>query len=149
MNALTVFDNFFKSPFMDTFNQFDTVFPKVDKNYSVYERDGKFFIEYSMPGLEEQDINVKINKEDRKLIVVGKKSSEEDQTDENEVTWHHRGNLNYSFNMFLPEKLNLEKVNAEYISGQIQISFELQDIEAIQKDAVIDVKVGSLAKLED
>ncbi|MBD3413261.1 MAG: Hsp20 family protein [Candidatus Aminicenantes bacterium] len=110
MNRL--FDDTFKGEERDLFG--GTWAPSVD----IYETESELVLNAEIPGIKEEDIEVKI--EDNSLTLHGERKLEEETNEEN----YHRiersyGSLYRSFS--LPHYIDQEKIKAEHDNGVLRI----------------------------
>ena len=90
--------------------------PAVD----IYEDEYKVTLKMEVPGLEEKDINVRL--ENNTLIVSGERKLEKEEKEENFQRLERRyGAFNRSFT--LPNTLELESAAAEYKNGILHVTF--------------------------
>lgn len=85
----------------------------------VFEKDGKFVVRASVPGVKPEDLDVQI--ENNVLTIRGETKS----TFENTDVKVYRREISYgSFarSIRLPENLNLDQVDAEFTNGNVTIS---------------------------
>ena len=145
MNSLQVFDNFFSEAFSPLFHAKEAFNrPFFNQNqYSVYQKDGDYFVEMAVPGLSKDDISVNVDKEKRLLKVEGKKVEEEEKMEEEKVIWYHKGAMNQNFSLYLPKHLDLETVQAECSDGKLIVSFKVKDEEVLKQETMIEVPIMS------
>ena len=89
--------------------------PAVD----IYEKENALVLATEVPGLDEKDIEIKI--EDNTLTIKGERKFEKETKEEN----YHRiersyGSFHRSFT--LPRYVDEDKINAEYESGVLRIT---------------------------
>ena len=106
--------------------------PAVD----IYEDENGITIDAELPGLNQKDIEVKV--ENNSLVIKGEKKFENEDKKEN----YHRierfyGAFQRSF--ILPETVDSEKIKAEYKNGVLQIKIPKKP-EVKPKQIKIDVK---------
>ncbi|MEP0366770.1 MAG: Hsp20/alpha crystallin family protein [Cyclobacteriaceae bacterium] len=102
-------DDFFGRKWNSTFS------PKVD----IAETDKAFEIQFHIPGMKKEDINIDIS--DDRLTVSGERKFEEEK---NEKNYHslesHYGSFSRSF--YLPDNIEVEKVEASYKDGILSLN---------------------------
>ncbi len=89
--------------------------PSVD----IYVTDGEIVLNAEVPGIDEKDIEVKI--EDNTLSIKGERKFEKETTEEN----YHRIERSYgSFyrSFTLPRNIEQDKIQAEHANGVLKIS---------------------------
>jgi HSP20 family protein len=90
--------------------------PPVD----IYENEHKLIVKFEVPGMEEKDIEVRI--ENNTLLVTGERKMEKEEKLENyQRVERYYGTFSRSF--VLPTTLELETACAEYKQGVLSITF--------------------------
>jgi HSP20 family protein len=112
--------------------------PPVD----VYEDEHSVQLKLEVPGIEEKDLNVKV--ENNTLTVGGERKFEKEQKEENFHRIERRyGSFTRSFT--LPNTVNTDDINASYDNGVLTIKLGKR---AEAKPKQIKVSVGSQKTLE-
>ena len=112
--------------------------PPVD----VYEDEHSVQLKLEVPGVDEKDLNVKV--ENNTLTVSGERKFEKEEKEENFRRVERRyGSFTRSFT--LPNTVNTEDINAQYNNGVLTIKLAKR---AEAKPKQIKVNVGSLKTLE-
>jgi len=112
--------------------------PAVD----VYEDEKKVVLKLEVPGIEEKDLDVKV--ENNTLTVSGERKFEKEEKEENFRRVERRyGSFTRSFT--LPNTVNTEDINASYDNGVLKIRLGKR---AEAKPKQIKVNVGSQKPLE-
>ena len=107
--------------------------PPVD----IYEDEHTIAVKMEVPGIDEKDIDVRI--ENNTLTVHGERKIEKDEKEENfRRTERHYGSFTRTFT--LPSSVDLAQVRADYDKGVLKISFAKK---AESKPKQIKVNVGS------
>src|SRR3954453_205052 len=112
--------------------------PAVD----IYEDPGKVVLKLEVPGMEEKDLDIRV--ENNTLTVKGERKFEKEEKEEN----FHRIERRYGtfFRSFtLPSTVDSEHVNASYNAGILKLELSKKP-EAQPKQ--IKVNVGGQAKME-
>ncbi len=110
------FSNFFDRFFNDEVfgKEMSTFSPKVD----IAETEKEFEIHFELPGMKKDDINIDI-KDDR-LTVSGERKMESEKTEKNfHSVESYYGTFSRSF--YLPDNVNVEKVDASYKDGILNV----------------------------
>ncbi len=112
-----LFDDFFRDPFgLVPFRRIEPEFmPRID----VYETEKDLKVTAEVPGMEEKDIEVTLDKD--VLTIMGEKSSEHAE----KTSQYHRTERTYgSFrrDIQLPGDLDAEKVEAAFAKGVLTIT---------------------------
>ena len=112
--------------------------PPVD----IYEDEHNITLKIEVPGIDEKDIDVRI--ENNTLTVHGERKIEKEEKEENfRRVERHYGSFTRSFT--LPSSVDPEQVGAHYEKGVLKISLAKK---AEAKPKQIKVKVGSEKTLE-
>jgi len=123
-------DKFFNEDFYGT-KEAASFSPKVD----IAETEKEFEVQFHLPGMKKEDINIALEKD--RLTVSGERKLKEEK---NEKNFHsvesYYGNFHRSF--FLPDMVNVEKIDASYQDGILTIS--------LPKDAKKEAKKSILIK---
>lgn len=110
--------------------------PPVD----IYEDEHKITLKFEVPGMEEKDLEIKV--ENNTLTVYGERKFEKEEKEENfKRMERYYGTFTRSF--VLPATVELENAFAEYKNGVLFISFN-KKMEAKPKQ----IKIGFGHKLE-
>ncbi len=110
------FEDFFNDfPFSASLQTRDHWMPAVD----ILEKDGNLVVRAELPGMEEKDIDLKL--EGNVLTLKGERKMEKDEKNSN----YHRvesfyGSFSRSFT--LPDTVDRDKIKAEYKNGVLSIT---------------------------
>lgn len=122
-----LFDDFFRAERREP----TRFLPDVD----IYEDDNKIYVEVEVPGMNKEDVKVKI--EDNVLIIFGEKKQEKESKKHNyHVVERSYGTFQRSF--ALPDYVDTEKIKASYDKGVLKIEIPKKES---AKPKVIDVKI--------
>jgi HSP20 family protein len=112
----------------------DAMVPPVD----LVERNGNFEVQVELPGLTQDQIEVKLA--GGMMTIKGEKSSEKVEDDEN---YHLRersyGSFQRSFR--LPDSVDVDKVSALFENGVLKVTLP-KSATAMQKERKIDIKAA-------
>ncbi|MGA9980228.1 MAG: Hsp20/alpha crystallin family protein [Candidatus Sulfotelmatobacter sp.] len=112
--------------------------PAVD----VYEDEHNFTLKIEVPGIDEKDIDVRL--ENNTLTVHGERKIEKEEKEENyRRVERHYGSFTRTFN--LPTTVDSEKVSATYDKGVLKIALPKK---AEAKPKQIKVNIGAGAGVE-
>jgi HSP20 family protein len=112
--------------------------PPVD----IYEDEHSIQLKLELPGIEEKDLDIKV--ENNTLTVSGERKFEKEEKEENfHRVERHYGSFSRSFT--LPNTVNTDNINASYENGVLKIWMGKRE-EAKPKQ--IKVKVGSQKSIE-
>ncbi len=147
--SLQLMNRFFSHPVIEDWFEPKPFFGILDSNnvwntnhYSIYEKEGKFIVELAVPGLKDEDIQTYVDKKTRVLNVSIKKTTEEKEEKENKVIWHHKGQMNRSFSLALPDRVNIEDVSAVCKDGQLIITFSQKTAEEEKKASIVEININ-------
>ncbi|MCD6254045.1 MAG: Hsp20/alpha crystallin family protein [Thermotogae bacterium] len=122
-----LFDDFFRTER----REHTSFLPDVD----IYEDDNKIYVEVEVPGMNKEDVKVKI--EDNVLTIFGEKKQEKESKKHNyHVVERSYGTFQRSF--ALPDYVDTEKIKASYDKGVLKIEIPKKES---AKPKVIDVKI--------
>ncbi len=109
------FGSFFDRFFNDDFYNGNKYSPTVD----VAETEKEFEIQFHIPGMKKDDIN--INVENDRLTVSGERKFESEKKEKNyHKVESHYGTFSRSF--YLPDSVNAEKIDASYKDGILTVT---------------------------
>jgi len=118
-----VMDEFFNKSFPEVFNsELNWNTPSTN----IKETDTAFTIEMAVPGIDKNNIDIRVEKD--QLIVESKHSSE--IVEENEDDHYTRREFNYGAfrkSFYLNEKIDANKIDALYKDGILYIDLEKKD----------------------
>ncbi|MCJ0743265.1 Hsp20/alpha crystallin family protein [Pedobacter montanisoli] len=126
-NNTPYFNNVFDSLFNEAFN----------KNYGMHkmpavniiEKENEYKIELAAPGLVKEDFKIDL-KENDLTIQVEKKTEVNDE--QQGYTRKEFGYTSFNRSFLLPDHVNQDKINAEYVNGVLTISIAKQDEPKLQ-----------------
>ncbi|RKX46357.1 MAG: Hsp20/alpha crystallin family protein [Thermotogae bacterium] len=122
-----LFDDFFRTER----REHTSFLPDVD----IYEDDNKIYVEVEVPGMNKEDVKVKI--EDNVLTIFGEKKQEKESKKHNyHVVERSYGTFQRSF--ALPDYVDTEKIKASYDKGVLKIEIPKKES---AKPKVIDVRI--------
>ncbi|MDQ6779983.1 MAG: Hsp20/alpha crystallin family protein [Candidatus Eremiobacteraeota bacterium] len=89
--------------------------PQLD----LYEKDGKYVVEFAVPGLKKDDINIEVD--DNRLTLSAKR--QEEKTEEN-TRYHYRElrRGGFSRSISFPQEIDGDNVSAEYENGILRVT---------------------------
>jgi len=132
MNRL--FDDFFRGFELEPFERrLRTFTPSVD----VFENDKEIKITAELPGMDDKDIDVSLNKDS--LTIKGEKKEEKE---EKKKDYYHmeRSYGSFSRTIPLPAEVDTDKVKAEFKKGVLMVTMP-KTSKAIEETKKIAVKV--------
>lgn len=109
------------------------LFPLVD----IRETDDHFLISADMPGLNREDIDLRI--ENSVLTISGEKKQEVENREKNRYYHFERSTGRFSRSFNLPENVNSESIEAKFANGVLEIKLLKKEV---VKPKAIEIKVG-------
>jgi len=104
---------------------------------NIKETDKEFRLELAVPGMKKEDFTIELN--GSRLTVNGKKESVEEKTEGN-YTQREFNYASFSRSFGLPErKVDLEKINAQYTDGILEIILPKLEQSTASKNRVITI----------
>jgi len=100
---------------LDNFFGQDHNYPSVD----VKEEDGKYVLEADLPGINEKDLNVKV--EDN-LLTISSKKNEEKETKQKGYLVKERHAFSFCRSFVLPRDVDKDKIEANFKNGVLTLS---------------------------
>ncbi len=123
------FDRFFNDDFFGVKGESNFT-PQVD----ISESEKEFEIQFALPGMKKEDIKIDLN--DDRLTVSGERKL---KNEKNEKNYHsvesYYGAFNRSF--YLPDNVNVEKVDASYRDGVLNIVLPKDEKKVSKKTILI------------
>lgn len=108
---------------MDLSTDWNDFFTSGSRLSSVWQEDkDNFYLQYDLPGLDKQDIKVSCQ---NGLLQV--KAIREFKNS------YGNSKKQYSYSAYLPESINEEKIEAEYVNGVLKISVPKEEIAKAEK----------------
>ncbi|MGA2297419.1 MAG: Hsp20/alpha crystallin family protein [FCB group bacterium] len=107
--------------------------PRVD----ITEDEKNLYVHAELPGMSKEQVKVSVD-EERTLTIKGEKTKELKTENKNDLKLE-RSYGSFSRSFLLPENINIEKIDAKYQDGVLELV--LQKIEP-EKPKVIDVAIN-------
>jgi HSP20 family protein len=95
----------------------DQGIPTID----ILEKDGEFIISAELPGLEEKDIQLKL--EENQLTIKGERKLEHEEKDYRQIEGFYGS---FTRSLTLPDTVDLDKVKAEFKNGILKVTIPLK-----------------------
>lgn len=139
------FNRFFDEFFAVQRKPLSNGFPRVD----VYEHAGNFVVEYSMAGVDPDNISIEINEDPestfrefgtRALKVAGKMSSEFEHKKDASYHVKELTRKHFTRTMILPDYVKSDPV-ASYKNGMLTLVFSLPETEATPQPKVTSIPI--------
>jgi HSP20 family molecular chaperone IbpA len=109
------FDKVFNNFFNDSYWPSKTNHPKVD----VKEQKDKYILEAELPGLNQDDIDIKIEGD---LLTLSSVQEEEKEEKKKEYLIRERSHYEFSRSFTLPKDVDQEKIEASFKNGLLQLT---------------------------
>ena len=128
-----LFSNFFRNDYHEDFVKEGIAKPASN----VFETEKEFKIEVLLPGFTKEDLNLNVHKN---LLTI--KVEKENEKNDEEYKYAHRefGAVNFEKQYRLPKSVDLEKIEAKFENGVLNIQLPKKE-EAVEK-APIEIKVS-------
>lgn len=134
-NIDSVFDNFFRGFEMEPLEgRFGAFSPKVD----VTENDKEIKVSAELPGMDEKDIDISLNKDT--LTIRGEKKEEKEQKGKDYYRVE-RSYGSFSRTIPLPVEVETDKIEAQLKKGVLTVTLP-KSAKAVEETRKIPVKVG-------
>ena len=100
---------------------------------NINENKASYEMEFSVPGLTKDDLNISIDKEDNLVVEMTKKTEKEDKGNKDEHYLRHEfTSSQFKEIMALPDNIYKDKIDAKVENGILKISLPKREIEAAQ-----------------
>ena len=129
-------DDFFNKSFPEMIN---SDFHWNSPSTNILETDNGFEIELAVPGINKEDINIRVEKDH--LIVESNKTAEQTEGDENSK--FRRREFSYSAfrkSFYLNDKIDPNKISAKYENGVLNINLEKKDEAKVKEPKTIVIE---------
>ena len=133
MFALTPFRNILpgsqrRSSLMDIDDIFNRLlwapdFPTTKSfgNFDMYEKDGKLHVLAEAPGINPDDVEIRVSKE--RVQLKSKQKEEAEKTEDDGKTWYSKKTTaTFNYDLSLPFEIDTDKADASFENGLISIS---------------------------
>ena len=131
----SMFDDFFNTSIADIVgSDFTTDHPSVN----ITEEDDKYVIEVAAPGIEKNDFNVEVDKD--QLIISAEHSTNNEEDTDGKYTRREFNFSSFKRSFYLPKTVNKEAVDASYNNGILSIALLKTEDAKEKAPTVIDIK---------
>jgi len=124
------FDRLF-DPFFDRFGYGNVRSPAID----VKEDENGYTVEAELPGLNEKDLEVKV---EGNLLTLSSKKSEEKEEKKKNYLMRERRSYSFSRSFVLPKDVNADKIEAEFKNGLLTLAIPKSEK---AKPKLLEIKV--------
>lgn len=131
----TMFDDFFNTSIADIVgSDFTTSQPSVN----VIEEDDKYIMEVAAPGIDKENFNIEIDKD--QLIISAETSSEKHEGEDGKFTRREFNFSTFKRSFYLPKTIDKSSVDASYNDGVLFIELSKTEEAKEKAPTVIDIK---------
>ena len=100
---------------------------------NIKENNASYEMEFSVPGLTKDDLNISIDQEDNLVVEMTKKTEKEEKDDKEEHYLRHEfTSSQFKEIMALPDNIYKDQIDAKVENGILKISLPKREIEAEQ-----------------
>lgn len=125
-------DNLMENVFGEGFWDFDVSHPKVD----VKEEENHYILEADLPGVNENDIEVKV---ENNLLTLSSKKQEVKEENKNGYILKERKGYSFARSFVLPENIDRDSIEAVFKNGVLKLTINKKE-EA--KPKTIEIKAN-------
>ena len=101
----------------------DNFFTHTNASVNIYEKDKAFYIEYQLPGIQKEDIELKLHHNNILSLKVEQKNQKEEKDKE-----YHKKEISYNYisrDIQLPEYVDANKMDVEYKAGILKVKIPI------------------------
>lgn len=108
---------------------------------NIKENDASYEMEFSVPGLTKDDLNISIDKDDNLVVEMTKKTENEEKDDKNEHYLRHEfTSSQFKEIMALPENIYKDKIDAKVENGILKISLPKHEM-ALEQPSIKQIEI--------
>lgn len=107
---------------------------KISNKCDIFEKDGQYFLELEVPGLNKDNINIEL--EDEYLTISASKEEEKEDNSKNYI--RKERTFESMQRKFYVGDIDEEKIKADFKDGILNISFPKKDKETNKKQITIN-----------
>ena len=90
-------------------------------NFDMYEKDGRLNVSAEVPGVDPNDVEIRISKD--RVQLKSKHKEETEKADDDGKTWYSRKTAaSFNYDLSLPFEIDTDKAEASFENGVISIS---------------------------
>ena len=90
-------------------------------NFEMYEKDGRLHVSVEAPGVDPDDVEIRISKE--RLQLKSKQKEETEKAGDDGKTWYSRKTTaSFNYDLPIPFEIDTDKAGASFENGVIMIS---------------------------
>jgi len=110
----------------------------TDLAIDIYEQDGSMVAEMNVPGIDSENIDVSV---DRNQLTISGSYEDKSEHDDREYSYRERRFGQFSRSVRLPQEVDAENTEAEYDDGVLKVTMPKEDT-ADRAGHSIDVKTS-------
>jgi HSP20 family protein len=108
---------------------------------NIKENDASYEMEFSVPGLTKDDLNISIDQDDNLVVEMTKKTENEEKDDKNEHYLRHEfTSSQFKEIMALPENIYKDKIDAKVENGILKISLPKHEM-AVEQPSIKQIVI--------
>ena len=108
---------------------------------NIKENDASYEMEFSVPGLTKDDLNISIDQDDNLVVEMTKKTENEEKDDKNEHYLRHEfTSSQFKEIMALPENIYKDKIDAKVENGILKISLPKHEM-AVEQPSIKQIEI--------
>jgi HSP20 family protein len=90
-------------------------------NFDMFEKDGKLNVSIEAPGVDPDDVEIRISKD--RVQLKSKQKEEAEKADDEGKTWYSKKTVtSFNYDLSLPFEIDTDKADASFENGVISIS---------------------------
>lgn len=108
---------------------------------NIKENDASYEMEFSVPGLTKDDLNISVDQDDNLVVEMTKKTEKEEKDDKNEHYLRHEfTSSQFKEIMALPENIYKDKIDAKVENGILKISLPKHEM-AVEQPSIKQIEI--------
>lgn len=108
---------------------------------NIKENDASYEMEFSVPGLTKDDLNISIDQDDNLVVEMTKKTENEEKDDKNEHYLRHEfTSSQFKEIMALPENIYKDKIDAKVENGILKISLPKHEM-VVEQPSIKQIEI--------
>lgn len=108
---------------------------------NIKENDASYEMEFSVPGLTKDDLNISIDQNDNLVVEMTKKTENEEKDDKNEHYLRHEfTSSQFKEIMTLPENIYKDKIDAKVENGILKISLPKHEM-VVEQPSIKQIEI--------
>ena len=108
---------------------------------NIKENDASYEMEFSVPGLTKDDLNISIDQDNNLVVEMTKKTENEEKDDKNEHYLRHEfTSSQFKEIMALPENIYKDKIDAKVENGILKISLPKHEM-VVEQPSIKQIEI--------